>query len=140
MTRTYRFEVPGVPVAKQRPRMARVKSGVRTYTPKKSAAYENRVGLFANMAGVPTLRGKVKLKIAAVWPMKGRPLKRGIRPSFYKQTRPDLDNVLKAVMDGLNGVVYLDDGQVCEAVVAKFHAAQGAPPRTEVYVYDLEDE
>ena len=30
----------------------------------------------------------------------------------YKLTKPDLDNVLKSILDGLNGVAFKDDSQV----------------------------
>ena len=33
--------------------------------------------------------------------------------------KPDVDNVLKLVMDALNGVAYRDDAQVTEAVIRK---------------------
>ena len=33
--------------------------------------------------------------------------------------KPDADNVLKIVMDGLNGVAYEDDKQVVDATVHK---------------------
>ena len=34
-------------------------------------------------------------------------------------SKPDIDNVLKAVMDALNGIAYDDDSQVCEIHVYK---------------------
>lgn len=34
-------------------------------------------------------------------------------------TKPDIDNVLKAVLDALNGVAYKDDSQVVEVRVVK---------------------
>ena len=35
---------------------------------------------------------------------------------------PDIDNLLKTVLDGLNGVAFRDDAQVCEVVASKRYA------------------
>ena len=35
---------------------------------------------------------------------------------------PDIDNVLKAVMDALNGVAYEDDKQVVEVICRKWYS------------------
>ena len=37
------------------------------------------------------------------------------------QTKPDLDNVVKAVLDGLNGVAYADDKQVTRLQIEKLY-------------------
>ncbi len=34
------------------------------------------------------------------------------RYNRFKATRPDIDNLIKSVLDGLNGVAYQDDGQI----------------------------
>lgn len=44
-----------------------------------------------------------------------------IRPA----KKPDIDNVLKAVLDALNGFAYDDDRQVVSVTCRKFYAAQG---------------
>jgi Holliday junction resolvase RusA-like endonuclease len=38
---------------------------------------------------------------------------------YLKVTKPDADNVLKAVLDALNGVCYTDDNQVADAHIVK---------------------
>ena len=50
-----------------------------------------------------------------------------IRPT----KRPDLDNILKAVSDALNGIAYKDDSQIVAAVIQKFYSDK---PRAEVEI------
>ncbi len=48
----------------------------------------------------------------------------------YAPQKPDLDNVVKIVMDGCNGVVWLDDKQVTRLVCVKRY---GATPGVEAW-------
>ncbi len=131
------FSIPGEPVAKGRPRFARAGKFVRTFTPQKSARFEERVRLCAMNAGVQPFDGPVGVTVRAYWPARKPALKRGKRPAEWKDTRPDLDNCLKAVLDGLNGVGFTDDGQVASALIQKMRAAQGEAARTEVVLVSL---
>jgi crossover junction endodeoxyribonuclease RusA len=56
------------------------------------------------------------------------------RAAQYKTTKPDLDKLLRAVLDGLTGIAYEDDSQVCECRVAKTF---GPPARLEIQVRTL---
>jgi len=118
------FEIPGVPVAKGRPRFARAGKHVRTYTPDATARYEDRVRLCALAAGVEMVEGPVGVTIYAWWPMRGQPRKRLPRPAEWKTTKPDADNVAKSITDALNGLAFRDDSQVAELHVHKFYAGQ----------------
>ena len=138
-SRTVSFTVWGVPVAKGRPRFGRGPGGhVRTWTPEKTVAYEARVRAAAveAMRGAPLLTGPLRASIRAYWPARKAP-KSKPRPATPKTTRPDADNVAKAVADALNGTVYRDDAQVVALVAEKWHAATGEPARTEVVVEEL---
>ena len=53
-----------------------------------------------------------------------------IRPTV----RPDIDNLVKIVLDGLNGVAFMDDKQVVELYATKWYSAE---PRTEIMVEEL---
>lgn len=119
------FAIPGQPVAKGRPKFARQGSFVRTYTPEKTATYENLVKLFATqaMAGLPPIEGPVELwldinlQIPTSWSKKRQ---RDAAAGLVAATKkPDADNVLKAVKDGMNGIVWLDDAQAVEYRISK---------------------
>jgi Holliday junction resolvase RusA-like endonuclease len=52
---------------------------------------------------------------------------RQVRPSapWYVSTRPDLDKLVRGVLDALSGVGYRDDGQVAALRVAKVYGPRG---------------
>lgn len=52
----------------------------------------------------------------------------------YAGTRPDIDNLNKAVMDALTGVVYEDDSQVVSVRASKVFARLGERPHALVRV------
>ena len=64
--------------------------------------------------------------------------KRGLLPSapLYPITAPDADKLLRAVLDALTGVVWLDDAQVGHILVRKDYAAPGQSPGASVDVWE----
>jgi len=48
----------------------------------------------------------------------------GLHGALAMAGKPDKDNVIKAIYDGLNGVCWVDDAQVCEGVQRKRYAAE----------------
>lgn len=128
-----RFEVPGIPVGKGRPRFVRATG--RTYTPDRTVAFEDRVGFYAVAAGAVVMEGPVHLEVWAYWPCpKSKHRKRNPRPEGPRTSKPDADNVLKVVADALNGICYQDDSQITDATIRKRTAAQGQPARTVITV------
>lgn len=109
------FEILGAPVGKGRPRFTR--SG-HAYTPQKTRDYEHRaaVAALAVMSGKPPIVGPVHVRINAYF----------LIPSSYSALRwmhcrdgvelpckkPDIDNIIKAVLDACNAVIWQDDAQV----------------------------
>lgn len=132
------FTILGEPQGKGRPRFTKVGSYVKTYTPDKTAAYENLVKLeyesqckrfrfedgemldlriFAYY-GIPQSASKKK---------KALMLEGAIRPL----KKPDMDNVVKVIADSLNNVAYKDDTQIVDAMVRKFYSDT---PRVKVVI------
>lgn len=135
MSEPIQFTVPGEPVAKGRPRLTTVNGFARAYTPTKTANYESLVALAAQSANCPMFDGPVVVHVKAVWACpKSKERKRGARPAEPKTTRPDADNVGKAITDGLNGIAWRDDSQVVWLSVQKWIGAQGEPARCEVTI------
>ncbi len=53
----------------------------------------------------------------------------------YPLKRPDIDNLSKSVLDGMNGFVYNDDKQIIKLVLYKFYGE----PRTEIKVKEFDE-
>ncbi|WP_423396057.1 RusA family crossover junction endodeoxyribonuclease [Burkholderia sp. LMG 21824] len=115
------FVVPGAPVPKGRARVTRF----GTYTPKKTRHYEHDVRLLARAACgmVEPYMGAVHIDLVAYvpipksWPKwKQQAARDG---TLYPISKPDLDNLEKAVTDACNGLVYADDGQIVDCTKAK---------------------
>lgn len=94
MGRKYLFEVPGRPVPKARPRFKR---GGGVYTPRKTKEYEERVGWCAKQVIKNPLNGEIAVNIIVY-----------VKNNVY----PDLDNIGKSILDGLQGIAYRNDRQV----------------------------
>jgi Holliday junction resolvase RusA-like endonuclease len=115
MTFQVTFTVYGDPQGKARPRFTR--SG-RAYTPSGTAAYESEIAHMAKaaMGATEPLETPVSVfcyitqGIPASTPKKR--LQAFLDGSERPTKKPDLDNVAKAFLDAMNGIVYLDDKQV----------------------------
>jgi Holliday junction resolvase RusA-like endonuclease len=139
--RSVAFVVAGEPVAKGRPRAFSSPTGIRMHTPKATKAYERSVQAAAGAAmrgtipfGRPVaLYVAIFLPIPASWPKKKQTLAR--IEVVAATNKPDADNVLKAIKDGMNGIVFEDDSQVVEVAASKKY---GTEPRVEVRVQELD--
>lgn len=124
-----KFSIPGKPTAKGRPRFA----GGHAYTDSRTANYEALVGWYARAANIQKIKGPVRIVVTAYWPCpKAKERVTMPYPGEWKVSRPDIDNILKIVCDGLNGIAWEDDAQVVIAVCSKRIAAQGKEARVDI--------
>jgi len=132
-----RFFIPGDPIPKGRPRMTR--SG-HTYTPEKTRTYESKIGLFGShaMSGKPLLEGPLRVEMMVVLPIPESWNKKkkedALACRLLPTGRKDLDNFIKC-LDGLNGIIWVDDGQICSIIAQK---AYGDMPGIHLEIMEIE--
>lgn len=145
-TLSIKFTVPGEPKGKGRHRSRIATSGagksfIANYAPAETVEYENLVRLVAHeaMRGAAPTSNPVSVTIDAYcsvpasWSLRkrGRALAGDVLPTG----KPDLDNVEKAVLDGMNKIVFRDDAVACDVAKRKRYSET---PRVEVWVRELE--
>jgi len=146
-----RETIPGQPVAKGRPRLYMRGKQPRVHTDAKTKAFETLVarvlststqtrGQTRPMCGE---RSPVRVDIVAVFQ---RPVamhaKKYPDHLLPHSVRPDLDNVCKSTLDGIqaaNGLIWRDDGQVQCLRAESWYAEKGGIPRTEIAIYRWAD-
>lgn len=131
-----RFAVYGEPQGKARPRFnTRTKTA---YTPSRTAEYEREVATaYKAVSKGKMFNGAVALDINAYFAIpKSTPKKKlfqFLQNIFRPIKKPDIDNILKIIMDGLNGIAYEDDKQVVSGRIRKFYSRE---PRVEVEIVE----
>lgn len=120
------LEVLGEPEAQARPRVFRVRDGVRAVSPKTRWYYQ--VMLAAEQAienGTSPIRDAVHIRLEFRMPrIKSLPKRREI-PHTKK---PDWDNLAKAFVDALVPVLLVSDSLVTQAIVRKRYALPEETP------------
>jgi Holliday junction resolvase RusA-like endonuclease len=134
------FFIPGTPVAKGRPKFFRRGNFVGTYTPKKTENFENNIfsyaASYARQNSVLPSEGPVSIDVKFFMPRPKSHSKRQ-REILWHTSRPDKDNLVKAVLDGINGVFFKDDSQVCKESSEKLYAAENQQPGIHVTIAAL---
>lgn len=125
MTPAVTFTVSGHPQGKGRAR-AFVRAGhVGHYTPEKTRSYESMIrgAAIDAMAGRPPFDVPVAVRVDAIfdvpasWSKKKR--EAALAWTIKPGKKPDIDNVVKAVVDACNGVVFKDDALIVQGSYSK---------------------
>lgn len=143
------FSVPGEPVP-QGGMTAFVVGGrarVAHKNPQNLGDYRARIAMAAKQAGAYELSGPIAATVTFVLPRPkahfGSGRNAGVlksrAPRWHSGSRPDIDKVLRALLDGITGVCCRDDGQIAMVSMAKLYTSELHPsPCTEVALTQLE--
>jgi len=142
MNNAITIHVPAVPVAQPRARATSIGGKARMYEAKKEHpvyAYKATVRMACCQAykGKP-LTGPLSVEMTALFPRPGRLIwKKRPMPRERHVGAPDVDNLEKSAFDALNGLLWIDDGQICEATIRKFYASGDEQPHVEIVVREI---
>ena len=124
----YEFEVPGKITGKARPRV-NTETG-RAYTPASTKEYELLIKQYFKIKypRYEILQGRIAVKIIACFAIpkstsqkqKTLMLENKISPT----KKPDIDNIVKAVLDSMNKFAFKDDNQITKLEVEKKYALE----------------
>lgn len=131
-----KFTIPGDVQAQQRPRFSRHGNGVRTYDAKPSRDYKRYVSEIARQfAAEELIDSAIELHIdiyrAVQKSISKKERERRLTHVVRPTVKPDVENYAKGIMDGLTGVLWVDDSLVVTLSARKFY---GSEPRAEVTV------
>lgn len=132
----FRLVIPGEPGAWQRPGARVINGHARLFQKAKSRKYADIV------RQVAAVQWAAQPLIGETWIVMDATFYKSVPASWSKKKRaaalahevrpigkPDIDNYVKAVKDGLSGVVYIDDSLIVDSNSRKRYAEQ---PRVEI--------
>ena len=139
---SYGFFVPGEPKAQPRVKAARRGGFVKVYTPGTADEWKNAIRVTARQF-MPSekLMGPLYLRLVFAMPRPQR-----LQAKKYAQetsrphtSKPDIDNLAKAVMDSLDEW-WGDDDQVVMIQASKWYARVGAESGVDINIYEINED
>lgn len=128
--------IPGNPIPKLRPRFARRGKFVTTYTVQETEEAKFLLMFLQQWDGIPISNKAIRVKLAFYMKRPKAHYGTGknagkLKPNapFSHAKRPDLDNMIKWVLDCLNGSVWKDDSLISSISARKVYDEN---PRTEI--------
>lgn len=124
----YEFEVIGDIKGKARPRV-NTYTGI-AYTPTPTKDYENLIKQYFKIKypRYEPFEGRVKIKIIAYIEIPKNMTKKDkelVQAGALSPTKkPDIDNIVKIVLDALNKMAFKDDNQITKLEVEKIYAEE----------------
>lgn len=127
-----RFSIPGDPQGWAR---TRTNNGSH-FTAPPTRGYQNTIRWMAKAAGAKVLDGPLGIEITAHYRIPASATKSRreamLHGDDYPTKKPDIDNVVKNVLDALNKLAWNDDAQVVSLSVLKLWSDE---PRVDVDVF-----
>lgn len=124
----YEFDIPGPVTGKGRPRVNTYTC--RAYTPTKTKEYEEMAQqyfLFKYPRYVP-LEGRTKVTIVAHFKIPKGTSKANaelmLNGTIAPTKKPDIDNIVKIVLDSLNSIAFKDDNQITKLEIEKVYGEE----------------
>ena len=124
----YEFEVPGKVIGKGRQKLNSY-TGV-VYTPTKTKDYESLVEQYflLKYPRFKILEGRIKVSIIAYFSIPKATKKSDINEmldnNISPTKKPDIDNIVKAVLDSMNKFAFKDDNQITKLEVEKKYSLE----------------
>ena len=119
-----KFTITGKIRGKQRPRVTRS----HTYTPKQTIEYEKLVRYslactddVVKFDDDAVLQANIKAYFEVPKSYTKKKIAKIEARSWYQTNKPDSDNIIKIILDALNGVAYKDDTQVAIIQIEKVY-------------------
>lgn len=124
----YEFEVPGKVIGKGRPRLNSY-TGV-VYTPTRTKDYESLVEQYflLKYPRYKALEGRIKVNIIAYFSIpkttKKADINEMLENNISPTKKPDIDNIVKSILDSMNKFAFKDDNQITKLEVEKKYAIE----------------
>ena len=124
----YEFEVPGKIIGKGRPRLNSY-TGV-VYTPTRTKDYESLVEQYflLKYPRCKVLEGRIKVSIIAYFSIpkttKKADINEMLENNISPTKKPDIDNIVKSILDSMNKFAFKDDNQITKLEVEKKYSIE----------------
>ena len=124
----YEFEVPGKVIGKGRPRLNSY-TGV-VYTPTRTKDYESLVEQYflLKYPRFKALEVRIKVNIIAYFSIpkttKKSDINEMLENNISPTKKPDIDNIVKSILDSMNKFAFKDDNQITKLEVEKKYALE----------------